>query len=497
MADADDNFVFGQPDQTERGKKRGFPFFTLLSLIVLAALVRPAIKGWNEFYARFGEKAPPIIEIQGPLPGIGLEPTELKIVVKDEGSGLDEVIVRSEQGDQVKNLVKKRYNQMQNEDLITVPFKGKSSGFDEGKLRIAVLVFDRSYWSNSARATVDLDVSYEKPTIEIVSAQHNAVHGGAELAFYSVKSREEVFSGITSASDLFPGFRAKKLDSAFEGMNNLYFSFFAIPLSFKDDQDLVQLLIRDRIGNTNTSSMYYRVSGLARPAHDVEVSKDLLEIAAGDQFDRLEAMRNRQRPGVSKEGRGDPLDRFRAVNDELRRKTEDDLKAIFSHPKSQRFWREAFLRPTGRPFPYPFGSIKRYWFEGESLGSSEQKGVDYQLPEGSPVRAANDGIVIAAAEIGIYGNIVVLDHGFGLTSMYTNLSSIEHLEGTRVVTGQVIGHSGRSGLVDEPTLGFQMRLHGIPVRPIEWWDKKWIADHIESKIDEMKRKFGLAMQQPL
>ena len=81
--------------------------------------------------------------------------------------------------------------------------------------------------------------------------------------------------------------------------------------------------------------------------------------------------------------------------------------------------------------------------------------------------------------------------GFGLTTLYSHLNAASALEGTRVTAGQVIGSSGSTGLVMRGEIGYEIRLHGLPVRPEEWWDRTWIRGHIEDKIDEIKKKLGL------
>jgi murein DD-endopeptidase MepM/ murein hydrolase activator NlpD len=83
---------------------------------------------------------------------------------------------------------------------------------------------------------------------------------------------------------------------------------------------------------------------------------------------------------------------------------------------------------------------------------------------------------------GIYGNVVVIDHGCGLQSFYAHLSSFDVKEGEEVKHGQVIAHSGQTGLAGGDHLHFTMLLDGIPVNPVEWWDPHWIHDRIEAKL---------------
>jgi len=102
--------------------------------------------------------------------------------------------------------------------------------------------------------------------------------------------------------------------------------------------------------------------------------------------------------------------------------------------------------------------------------------------------AANDGRVIYVGFFGIYGNVVVIDHGCGLQSFYAHLSSFDVKEGEEVKHGQVIAHSGQTGLAGGDHLHFTMLLDGIPVNPVEWWDPHWIRDRIEAKLEPYLQK---------
>ena len=100
----------------------------------------------------------------------------------------------------------------------------------------------------------------------------------------------------------------------------------------------------------------------------------------------------------------------------------------------------------------------------------------------TPVPAANDGKVVWAARLGIYGNCIVVDHGYGLQSIYGHLSEIEVKDGDMVKKGQNMGLSGATGLAGGDHLHFSMQVDGVQMNPIEWWDEHWIHDRILSKV---------------
>jgi murein DD-endopeptidase MepM/ murein hydrolase activator NlpD len=108
----------------------------------------------------------------------------------------------------------------------------------------------------------------------------------------------------------------------------------------------------------------------------------------------------------------------------------------------------------------------------------------------SPVPAANSGVVAFVGFIGIYGQTVILDHGFGLFSMYSHLSQITVKAGDRVAKDTILGNTGSTGLAGGDHLHFSMMVRDTFVDPIEWWDPHWIRDNVTSKLDGVKSAPG-------
>ena len=92
-------------------------------------------------------------------------------------------------------------------------------------------------------------------------------------------------------------------------------------------------------------------------------------------------------------------------------------------------------------------------------------GIDIDAPYGTPVRAAADGDVTAAAMAAGYGREIVLDHGHDVLTLYGHLSAIAVVPGQHVIRGQVIGYVGQSGRATGPHLHYEVRIHNVPVNP--------------------------------
>ncbi len=130
-----------------------------------------------------------------------------------------------------------------------------------------------------------------------------------------------------------------------------------------------------------------------------------------------------------------------------------------------------------------FGRIRTYWYEGKQVDQQVHLGIDLASTAHSPIPAANSGRVIFTGPLGIYGNTVMVDHGCGLISMYSHLSTIETEVTREVKKGEILGYTGSTGLSRGDHLHFSMLVHGVFVNPIEWWDEHWIKDTIEKKME--------------
>ncbi len=100
-----------------------------------------------------------------------------------------------------------------------------------------------------------------------------------------------------------------------------------------------------------------------------------------------------------------------------------------------------------------------------------QTGVQFAVDEGSSVRAVHEGTVAFAGPFAGYGNLVIVDHGGQIYSLYGQLGAPLVERGARVDRGQPVGTGGRI-LAGIPGLYFEMRVDGKPVDPLEWLKKK-------------------------
>ncbi|MXY25303.1 MAG: M23 family metallopeptidase [Acidobacteria bacterium] len=138
------------------------------------------------------------------------------------------------------------------------------------------------------------------------------------------------------------------------------------------------------------------------------------------------------------------------------------LAAIFPVASPERLWSGGFLRPVPGAATSAFG--RRSVFNGQPR--SPHSGADFRAAEGTPIRAPNDGVVVLAADLYFSGNVVILDHGWGLYSYFAHLSAIDVAEGDSVSQGETVGKVGATGRVTGPHLHWTVRLNDARVDPV-------------------------------
>jgi murein DD-endopeptidase MepM/ murein hydrolase activator NlpD len=133
----------------------------------------------------------------------------------------------------------------------------------------------------------------------------------------------------------------------------------------------------------------------------------------------------------------------------------------FARVAPEREWGGSFHPPVKAQISDVFGTSRTFNGRVQSV----HQGLDYAVPEGTPVAALNSGTVLLAQPLFFEGNCVVLDHGQGLLTLYMHLSKIEVKEGEHITSGQKIGLSGGTGRATGPHLHVAVRWQGVYLNP--------------------------------
>lgn len=145
---------------------------------------------------------------------------------------------------------------------------------------------------------------------------------------------------------------------------------------------------------------------------------------------------------------------------------EEHLNEIYSARSPTLNW----TWPFGFPAPAPivtsrFGGSRSY---NSGMWRSHHTGADFRRGLGDPILAAAGGRVAAAELFDVRGNVVIIDHGFGVFTQYAHMQDLYVTAGEFVQPGQVIGTVGSTGRTNGPHLHFEVIVNGQPVDPIRW-----------------------------
>jgi murein DD-endopeptidase MepM/ murein hydrolase activator NlpD len=143
------------------------------------------------------------------------------------------------------------------------------------------------------------------------------------------------------------------------------------------------------------------------------------------------------------------------------RRESAEFKKLWDVYTPTRYWYGSFVRPVEGRLTTAFG-LRRI-LNGEPRSS--HSGVDLRAALGEPVRAANHGRVVLVGEFFFHGKAIVIDHGWGLYTMYFHLSEVNVSKGDLVGKNYVIGLAGATGRATGPHLHWGVRLGTARVDP--------------------------------
>jgi hypothetical protein len=309
-----------------------------------------------------------------------------------------------------------------------------------------------------------LPVRLRPPTLSVLSSHHYLKQGGSEAVVYAV-GETSVRDGVRAGDRFFPGFPLPG------GRPGERFALFAAPWDLADGS-AIELTAVDDVGNEARVRFLDVYTPRPYKTGRIRLTDDFMQRVVPEIL--------AQTPEISDSG--DLLKSYLRINRELRRRNRARLVEMAADSVQEFLWSEPFLQMPGSRVMSPFAVKRTYVYDGKEVDEEFHLGYDLATVRRDDVPAANAGIVRHAGYFGIYGNAVVLDHGYGLMTLYGHLSSIEVTEGERVERGRTLGRSGQTGLAGGDHLHFAVLLQGMPVDPVEWWDRQWLENRIGRKL---------------
>jgi murein DD-endopeptidase MepM/ murein hydrolase activator NlpD len=423
------------------------------------------------------EGRPPTLELDLVSPYIG-KSRELNLSISDSQSGLRSLWVGLLKDG--KEVV------LQDADFQSAGFLGGGGlkettiklaiappklGFSDGEAILRMVVHDyswRDWWQGNKtylEKTVVIDT--QPPEIEVLSRAHNINQGGAGLVIFRTSENCSQI-GVQVGDTFFPGHGGAFADPL------VYLTYIALGYQQSRDTD-IRVRAVDPAGNSAESGFYHHIRRKT-------FRKDKINISDGFLKRKIPEFSSQISPGTSKS----PIDKFLEINRDLRRANYQQIAAACRTPDSKMYWQGSFLRLPKSATRARFADHRTYFYQGKQIDQQVHLGVDLASVAHSPVPAGNAGVVALATtsgELGIYGKTVILDHGYGLFSMYAHLSHIDVNAGDRVAKGDTLGRTGSTGMAGGDHLHFSMLINDTFVNPVEWWDIKWIQNNVTSKIE--------------
>lgn len=428
------------------------------------------------WWLKFDHHAPQV-SLVSPVAALGRK-TPIDVDVRSDPPGLRSLSVRLQAGGTSYELLSESYPAVNwrgsgiSSKQIHVESDLVALKVPEGSATLEVYT-DTYGWhwrsiAHTPRLSVPVSVHLLPPKVELLTTQHYVRVGGMDVAVFR-QSPNTVRSGIEVDKYFFPARTGYFADPA------IALVLFAVP------QDLIadvrpRLVASDAAGNRREVFLPCVITPRHFPERTLAVDDDFID---------------RVVPEIAQAGgltlSGDGLKDYLFINSELRQRNEARIRELTAESASVQLWNGAFHRQSNAAPLSSFADRRTYLYHGDVVDHQTHLGYDLASLKLSPVEAAQNGVVVYADDLGIYGNAVILDHGLGIFTLYGHLSSIAVQRGEHVHTGQTVGQTGQTGLAGGDHLHFSVMLSGVHVDPVEWWDPHWLHDRVTAKLTMFPR----------
>jgi murein DD-endopeptidase MepM/ murein hydrolase activator NlpD len=414
----------------------------------------------------------PAITLAGPFDVVGRSAT-LALDVRD-ATGLRSLKVTVRQGDREQTVIDDTYQPPRAEvhrewrPGQETPLRLKEG---PGLLRIEARNASWGNFFKGKTATIQKEFTARltPPRIEVLTTQHYVNQGGCDMVVYRV-TPPGVESGVQAGPAWFKGFPMPgATDPA------LRFAIFAYPYNAPAGTAL-HVKARDEAANEVLARFNLKVSPRKFRTRTLPIDDDFLGKVVPEILSHT--------PTVPDQG--SLLKSYLEINRTLRAANNKALAEMAARSQPRFLWTEPFRQLGNSQVEASFADHRIYVYQGREVDKQDHLGYDLATTAHAPVAASNGGVVLLADYFGIYGNTIVIDHGYGLLTLYGHLASFAVKAGDSVKGGQVIAQSDSTGLAAGDHLHFSVILQGEQVDAREWWDPHWIEDRIVAKL----RQFG-------
>jgi murein DD-endopeptidase MepM/ murein hydrolase activator NlpD len=422
------------------------------------------------------EGTPPAVTVAGPI-ALGETAKTVAVELADDGAGLRSLRAALVHAGGEAPLAERSFGGS------ALPFLGAAAASERVELAIdaralgiaqgdAVLRLSardlswRDFGSgNETVVEVPVAIDFRPPSLTLAPGITYAKRAGSVLLLYDVSDDTER-DGVEVADRFYPGMRPAG-EGAPPGRR-----FALFPLAQELETDVrIRVVAIDRAGNRAERTPQINIKNRVFPEEKIVLSQRFLAEKVPDLAGAT---------GVPYAG--DAVKTFQEINTRIRQENEKKIREVIAESAAEPLFQGAFEQLRDSQVMSSFAERRSYFVESQKVSESIHYGYDLASLAGAAIPASNRGRVVFADELGIYGNCVILDHGLGLHSLYGHLSNIDVRAGDVVEKGQVLGQSGQTGLAGGDHLHFGLLLRGVYVDPVEWWDPKWVREHVEDLL---------------
>ncbi len=401
----------------------------------------------------------PIVRLAKPIVAVGNDTPVVAQV--DDPHGIKSFAAYLEQGGQRQSVFEDKTKSQQPSRIFNFSAGRKSATFlKEGPARFTVEAKSNDMRGSTATLAQDVQVVLRPPSVVADGLEHLLNTGGSELVTLDL-----------GGAWIEAGVKAGKYVSGTFPMpgqpdNSTHrFSLFAYPWDLPADTIPVGFA-RNVAGTEVTASFRCIISNKHWRKSDINLKESDMRKVVGE---------------LDPEGTEDIAVRFVKLNRDMRKVNNQQIYDLHTKTENKILWSGPFVPMKGARESY-FADDRSYFYQGKKIDEETHLGFDLAQKTNMSVTAANSGKVIWADRLGIYGNCVIIDHGYSLQSLYGHLSKIDVKVGDSIEKLQHIGVSGSTGMAFGDHIHFSMMVAGYPINPIEWWDEHWIHDRVLSKI---------------
>lgn len=347
--------------------------------------------------------------------------------------------------------------------------------FQAKQVIITIIARDKSNWNffrgNVTKKSYHLIIDTTAPILTDVAHSYAITRGGSAVVIF--QAIDPHLKNITIQTNTGRIFKPQPFYKT-----GYYISLVAWPI--KDKNFRATIIATDTAGNISRQYIAYYLTPRKFKSSHIKITDNFLNSRV--------AILAQQYPQTDKAISN--LQKFEMINSTIR-STNEKLISTVTSKVSNNIITNFHIKPM-----YPlvnaalmavYGDHRTYVYKGKIVSKSVHMGIDLASIKMAKIRTTNAGIVAFANFNGVYGNMILIDNGLGLYTLYAHCSRFLVYKGERVHANEIIARSGSTGDAMGDHLHFDTIVQGVEIRPQEWMDAHWIKVNIIDIINIAKK----------